>query len=141
MLPNAYNGGVKFLATLTRSASPSPQTLEQVLRLNSYPAGTRPLIALARALHVIVPVASTVTCPRARDRRSSISRADMPAIVARTFVPKVLVDQKSSKFRNVLHTVISLRSISSSPTSVQRVSSASISEAAALGGSGGGRPV
>jgi hypothetical protein len=73
--------------------------------------GIRPLIALARALHVILPDASTQTRVRTRDFKSSISSADMPAIIARTFVPKVLVDHKSSKSRNVLATVISLVSI------------------------------
>ena len=61
-------------------------------------------------------------------------------IGARTFVPKVLVDQRSSKSRKVLHTVISLHSISSSPASNQSFSSAPIRDAAELGGRGGERP-
>ena len=69
---------------------------------------TMPLIAFARALHVILPDVSTETCMRTRDFRSSMSFTDIPAIMARTFVPKVLVDQRSSKSRNVLDTVISL---------------------------------
>ena len=70
-----------------------------------------------------------------------MSSTDIPAIIARTFVPKVLVDHRSSKSRNVLDTVISLVSMSPMPAPIHNAFSASIRDASALGGSGGARPV
>ena len=58
-----------------------------------------------------------------------MSFTDILAIMARTFVPKVLVDQRSSKSRNVLDTVISLVSMWPMPAPIHNASSVSMRDA------------